>query len=204
MRFRPASQDDLAPSGQAQRLAANLEALATLRAVQAAGRPATLDEQRVLARWSGFGAVPGVFDGNRDDLAPARARLAELTTADEYRAVRRTTLNAHYTHARYAALIWDALGQLGFTQGRVLEPGCGSGTFIGLAPDGAEVTGVERDPVTAAIAAHLYPQASIRAESFADTRIPAMYFDATVGNVPFGKFKLSDPAHNPGPAAVHP
>jgi hypothetical protein len=142
--------------------------------------------------------VPGVFERKREDLAGARARLAELTSEDEYRDLRRTTLNAHYTHARYVQLIWDALGQLGFSRGRVLEPGCGSGNFIGLAPDGAEITGIERDPVTAAIAATLYPQADIRAESFADTRIRAGYFDAAVGNVPFGKFKLSDPGHNPG------
>jgi N12 class adenine-specific DNA methylase len=142
--------------------------------------------------------VPGVFDHRREDLGWARARLEELTTPDEYRAVRRTTLNAHYTDAHYAGLIWDALIRLGFTEGRVLEPGCGSGNFIGLAPDGAAMTGVERDPVTAAITAALYPHADIRAESFADTRIAAAYFDCAVGNVPFGKFKLSDPAHNPG------
>ena len=142
--------------------------------------------------------MPGVFERAREDLAGARARLAELTSEDEYRDLRRTTLNAHYTHARYVELIWDALGQLGFSGGRVLEPGCGSGNFIGLAPYGAEMTGIERDRVTAAIAAALYPQAEIRAESFADTRIRAGFFDAAVGNVPFGKFKLSDPGHNPG------
>jgi N12 class adenine-specific DNA methylase len=172
--------------------------LATLRALQAAHRRASPEEQRILARWSGFGAVPGVFERKREDLAGARARLAELTSADEYRDLRRTTLNAHYTHAGYVQLIWDALGQVGFSTGRVLEPGSGSGNFIGLAPDGAEMTGIERDPVTAAIAKALYPQADIRAESFADTRIRAGYFDAAVGNVPFGKFKLSDPGHNPG------
>src|SRR5579859_6797018 len=197
-RFRPTSQADLAPSGQAQRIFANLEALATLRGLQEAHRAASPDEQRILARWSGFGAVPGVFDRTREDFAEARARLAELTSEDEYRDLRRTTLNAHYTHARYVELIWDALGQLGFSGGRGLEPGCGSGNFIGLAPDGAEMTGIERDPVTSAIAAALYPHAEIRAESFADTRIRAGYFDAAVGNVPFGKFKLSDPGHNPG------
>lgn len=151
-----------------------------------------------MARWAAFGAVPGVFDEEREDLAAERARLKELTTADEYRSLRRTTRNAHYTHARYAELIWDALARLGLTGGHVLEPGCGSGNFIGLAPDGMAMTGIERDPITAAIAAHLYPHANIRAESFADTRIPAMYFDAAVGNVPFGRTKLSDPAHNPG------
>ena len=94
--------------------------------------------------------------------------------------------------------IWAALSQLGFTAGRVLEPGCGSGNFIGLAPDAAELTGIELDPVTAEIAAALYPQATIRAESFADTSLPAAYFDAAIGNVPFGKLKLSDRRHNPG------
>ena len=94
--------------------------------------------------------------------------------------------------------IWDTLARLGFDGGRVLEPGCGSGNFIGLAPDGAAMTGVELDPVTAGIAAALYPDAQIRAESFAGTRLPSECFDAVAGNVPFASVKLADPVHNPG------
>ncbi|MEV0287875.1 helicase-related protein [Kribbella sp. NPDC050820] len=92
--------------------------------------------------------------------------------------------------------IWSALDGLGFTGGQVLEPGCGSGTFIGLAPDTAAMTGVELDPTTARIAARLYPGSDIRSESFADTRVTGR-FDAVVGNVPFAEVRLTDRVHNP-------
>ena len=166
--FRPRGQADLAPSGAVSRVRANLAALAVLRTVQRDARPATPPEQAVLARWSGWGAVPEVFDEDREEFAWARGQLAGLMSPAELAAARRTTINAHYTDAALAAVIWDGARKLGFTGGRVLEPGCGSGNFIGLAPDGAQVTGVELDPVTAGIAAALYPHARIRAESFAD------------------------------------
>ncbi len=118
-------------------------------------------------------------------------------------AAARTTVNAHYTDAAYVQAIWDALGELGFTGGRVLEPGCGSGTFIGLAPPGADMVGVELDPTTAAIARALYPNAQVLAESFADTRIPEGSFDAVVGNVPFADVVFIDPAHNPSKLSIH-
>ena len=200
-RFRPGGQDDLAPSGQITRIRANLAALTALRAIQAETRPATADEQQVLARWSGWGAVPGVFDPDKHDLAWAREELSGLLDGREIDAAARSTLNAHYTDAGYVAEIWAAVRELGFTGGRTLEPGCGSGNFIGFAPDGAQLTGVELDPVTAGIAAALYPDARIRCESFADTRLPDGYIDLTVGNVPFAPdraAKLNDPLHNPG------
>jgi N12 class adenine-specific DNA methylase len=95
-----------------------------------------------------------------------------------------------------ARQMWRTMTQLGFAGGTVLEPGSGAGTFIGLAPEGAEMTGVELDPVTASIAQSLYPHASIRAESFTDTRIPEGAFDAAIGNVPFSDVVLHDPVHN--------
>jgi N12 class adenine-specific DNA methylase/predicted RNA methylase len=129
--------------------------------------------------------------------------LAELLTTDELRAAARSTLNAHYTHPRVAAAAWSAVQRLGFTGGRVLEPGCGSGTFVGLAPAGVEAIGVELDPTTAAIATALYPDADIRAESFADTRLPEGYVDLAIGNVPFGSVALHDPRHNPRGHSIH-
>lgn len=182
---------------------ANLEALAIVADLRQAARPATADEQVVLARWSAWGAVPGIFDEALPQWATERERLRALLSVEEYAAARRTTINAHYTDPALVGAVWDAVGRLGFTEGRVLEPGCGSGTFIGMAPPGAQMTGVELDPVTAAIAAALYPGASVRAESFAATRLPAGYFDATVGNVPFADVRLHDPAHNRGNHSIH-
>lgn len=197
-RFRPATQADLAPSGAAARITANIAALRTLRDIQAQDRAATAAEQQVLARWGGFGAVPQIFDDDREDLASQRAQIRELTTDEEYAALRHATLNAHYTDASYVHAIWDALAGLGFAGGQVLDPGCGSGTFFGCAPDTAQLTGVELCPVTAAITAVLYRGAVIRAESFAHSRFPSGSFDAVVGNVPFSRTRLRDDTDNPG------
>ncbi|RAO03070.1 helicase [Micromonospora noduli] len=206
--FRPAGQQDLAPAGEMAKLRANLAALRTLREIQAAGRPATAQEQAVLARWASWGAVPGVFESrtNHPDfarLAEQRAELRELLSPAEYAAAELTTINAHYTDLAYVRAIWDAVRELGFDGGTVLEPGCGSGNFIGLAPDTARMVGVELDPVTAGIAAALYPHAEIRTESFADTRAPSGAFDLAVGNVPFAKMPLVDRRHNPARHSMH-
>ncbi|MGP0035800.1 MAG: methyltransferase domain-containing protein [Solirubrobacteraceae bacterium] len=182
---------------------ANLEALRLLRVLEHEQRRATREEQEVLAAWSGWGAVPQLFDEQRDEWGQAREQLRELAGEHGYEAARRTTINAHYTDPRIAAAIWQAVTALGFTAGRVLEPGCGAGIFLGLAPAEAQLVGVELDPTTAAIARALYPDADIRVESFARTRLPDAYFDLTVGNVPFADVRLHDPRHNPGAHSLH-
>ena len=202
-RFRPHVQDDLAPSGTVARIRANLAAVTTLRAIQREGRPASPEEQAILARWSGWGAAPEVFDPERRAHTWAREELSRLLTPAEFSAAARNTLNAHYTDADLVQAIWAGIGQFGFTGGRVLEPGCGSGNFIGFAPAGAQVTGVELEPVTAQIAAALYPDADLVNESFADTRARENSFDLAIGNVPFGSFALTDRRHNPGGHSIH-
>ncbi|MFK4298577.1 N12 class adenine-specific DNA methylase [Arthrobacter sp. GAS37] len=194
MRFRPGSQDDLAPSGQKARFAANLEAIRVVKALDNEQRPATVGEQAVLARWSSWGAVPQLFD--KDDWAAEREQLREVLDEREYAAASRTTTNAYYTDAALVQEIWSAVGKLGFTQGDVLEPGSGAGTFIGFAPAGARMTGVELDPLTASISRGLYPHANIRTESFADTPVQKNSFDLAIGNVPFSKNSLYDKTHN--------
>jgi N12 class adenine-specific DNA methylase len=185
------------------RARANLAALATLRAIQQDGRPPTAEEQRVLARWSGWGAVPEVFDPGRADYQWAREQLAGLLSPQEMAAAARNTLNAHYTDAAIVRAAWGAVRDLGFTGGRVLEPGCGSGNFIAFAPGSAQLTGVEVDPVTAGIAAALHPHAQILPESFAATRDPDGCYDLAIGNVPFGKAALHDKRHNPAGHSIH-
>ena len=144
-----------------------------------------------------------MFDEADQRFAEVREELRALLDEGQWRAASRNTLNAHYTDAGLAQAAWGALQALGFSGGRVLEPGCGAGTFIGLAPPGAEMVGVELDPTTAAICSALYPGAQVLAESFADTSVPEGYFDAAIGNVPFGKFSLTDPAYNAAGASVH-
>lgn len=147
--------------------------------------------------------MPEVFDPARPEYAWARDQLAALLTPAELAAAARNTLNAHYTGAELVQAIWAGVQQLGFTGGRVLEPGCGSGNFIGFAPDGVQVTGVELEPVTARIAALLYPDAQILCESFAGTRAPESSFDLAIGNVPFGAIRLNDRRHNRGGHTIH-
>lgn len=199
----PSSQEDIAPSGAKARFRANVAAIRLAHELADQDRHATGEEQRVLARWSSWGAIPDVFDDHKPDWDAERTELRGLLDAPEWDAAARTTINAHYTDPLIADQMWRAMRTLGFASGRVLEPGSGAGTFIGLAPDTAEMTGVELDPVTAAISHALYPQADIRAESFADTRLPEGFFDAVIGNVPFGQVVLHDPVHNPTRQSMH-
>jgi N12 class adenine-specific DNA methylase len=157
----------------------------------------------VLGRWSAWGAVPEVFDEARTEYAWVRERLAGLMSDAELASARRTTINAHYTDAALVRAIWQGARSLGFTDGRVLEPGCGAGNFIAFAPPGASVTGIELDPVTAGIAAALHPDAEVRAESFADTRDREESYDLAIGNVPFGKVVLRDKRCNDSGHAIH-
>ncbi len=197
----------MAQSGERRRIRANLEAIRLLATLRDEERPATAEEQHVLARWSGWGAVPGVFD--KDEFAAERAELMELLSPQEYQAARTNTLNAHYTDAALVQAIWQGMHDLGFAGGNVLEPGCGSGNFVGFAPEGDDeaattrMIGVEVDPISAGIAAHLYPDAQILDESFAETIAPQGCFEAAVGNVPFGNYQLYDPRWNPSQESIH-
>ncbi|WP_329317344.1 DEAD/DEAH box helicase family protein (plasmid) [Streptomyces sp. NBC_01278] len=222
-RFRPRSQKDLAPSGEKAKSRANVAAVKVLRDIQAEDRPATPEEQKILARWSGWGALPvvlsdkprptdGAFrdsDGTPDPVkyaralkrwesfAEERASMRELLSDEEWSAAQANTLNAHYTDAELVQPLWELMRELGFDGGHVLEPGSGSGNFIGTAPDNARMTGIELDPTTAAISQLLYPDARVINDSFGDVRMPNSYFDLAIGNVPFGRFPMYDEQVNP-------
>ncbi len=203
--WRARSAGDLAPAGDRHRLAANLEVLETLAALDRDGRQPERSEQDRLARWSGWGSLPKVFDETATEYTPERERLRGLLDGEQWAAAARTTLNAHYTDFEVAAAMWAFATAAGFSGGRVLEPGVGSGTFLSTIPDGlpVEATGVELDPTTAAVARYLHPEATIRAESFAVTRFPDGWFDLAIGNVPFGSYSLFDPIHNPHRLTIH-
>lgn len=204
--FRPVIPQQVVPSGTQARIRSNLEALRTLRAMREEQRGATAEEQGRLARWSGWGALAVMFDANAADyarFAAEREELAHLLTGEELAAAARSTINAHYTDVTYVECIWDAMRALGFEAGTVLEPGCGSGNFLGFAPPGAQLIGVELDPKTSEIAAALYPHADIRNESFAETRLAEGSVDLVIGNVPFADVTLHDPRHNAGRHRIH-
>ncbi|MBW3613990.1 MAG: methyltransferase domain-containing protein [Actinobacteria bacterium] len=169
-------------------------------------RPATPDEQTTLARWAGWGALPQLFDERDEGWAERRKRVRALLGGGEaeWAQARRTTLNAHYTSAEVVEAMWGAVGELGFTTGDVLEPGCGSGNFIGLAPPGARLTGIELDATTAAVARHLYGnRATIHTGRFEELDAPDGCFDLVIGNVPFAKVTPFDRRHNQGRHALH-
>lgn len=218
-RFRPGGQRDLAPSGQGERARANVAALATLRTLQEEDRPASEAEQQVLARWSGWGALPLVFEVRparpafADDaaharavarweaLADVRAQVHELLDEGEIADARRNTLNAFYTDAGLVKAVWGAVRQLGFDGGRVLEPGSGSGNFIGFAPDTTgrpvAMTGVEVEGTTAAISRYLYPDAEIITGGLEEVALRDGALDLAIGNVPYGRYTRFDEVHNP-------
>lgn len=227
-RFRPSSQEDLAPAGERAKAHANLAAIRTLKRLEVEERPpATLEEQQILARWSGWGSVPDVFaarpqqddpvfgpGGEREGgyaaaaarweaLADVRDPLRELLDDAEWRAAAASTLSAHYTPPEVTAALWQALADLGFDGGEVLEPGSGAGVTFGTAPDSARLTGVEIDPTSAAISRLLAPGVTVLNESFADTIAPDGAFDAVVGNVPFARLTLFDPKHNKARHRIH-
>ncbi|MEU2899607.1 SNF2-related protein [Streptomyces sp. NPDC006967] len=185
-------------------------------------RPATEEEQRTLARWSGWGALPVIFNprparaafgegdaeeekferaaARWDAVSDLREQIRRLLSEDDWAAARRNTINAHYTDADLVRSIWGAVRTLGFTGGRVLEPGSGSGNFIGFAPiltsTPVQMTGVEVEPTTAAIARHLYPDAEIITSGLEEVPLADGGFDGVVGNVPFGRYKRFDKVHN--------
>jgi N12 class adenine-specific DNA methylase/SAM-dependent methyltransferase len=193
----------LVPSGTKARVRANIDALRVLSTVTEQQRYATSAEQDVLARWSSWGATPQVFDPRREDWSREREELRAILDDTAWSQAQRTTLNAHYTDPAIADAMWRAMIRAGFTGGRVLEPGCGSGTFITHAPASAQMVGVELDATSAAIAAALSPSAQIRAEGFEKTAVPQRSFTAAIGNVPFADVRLYDPVHNQSKHTIH-
>lgn len=162
-------------------------------------RSATVDEQRVLVRYVGWGGLPQAFDHRNDEWRKEYAELSSLLEKEEYEAARRSTQDAHYTAKPVIDAIYHGLNRLGFSGGKILEPSVGAGHFIGLLPeqyrDNSKVTGIELDPVTAKIAKHLYPSSTIINKGFQEVTIPANYFDIAVGNPPFGNQSVYDSQH---------
>ncbi|WP_433600358.1 DEAD/DEAH box helicase family protein [Nocardia sp. CA-135953] len=191
------------PSGPRERVRANIAAIQLLDQLDEEDRYATADEQKVIAGYSGWGAVPQVFDRDRPEWDRERAELREMLGAAGWARARATTPNAHYTPPTIAKAMWNALILAGFTDGRVLEPGCGSGNFLAHAPAEAVMVGVELDSTTARVAAALYPSAQIRNEGFEETLVETETFAASIGNVPFGKIRLHDPTHNSSNLTIH-
>lgn len=209
-RFRPCDQSHLAPSGVRARAVANLEVVGLLRRLAAEDRPASPAEQARLARWGGWGALPGVFDPADTRVGDVRAELRHLLTPAEWEVAASTTLNAHYTDLALIDVLWAAAATCGVSDRpgpavRVLEPGCGPGLVLAAAPDTVnwEQVGVELDPITAAVARHLVPDATIHTGPLEQWPVPPGGFDVVVGNVPFAKYAPYDPVLNADRLSLH-
>ena len=161
----------------------------------------------VLVKYVGWGAMPQVFDDYNREWAKERATLKANLSAEEFEQARSTTLNAHYTSPIVIGAMYRAAERFGFNGGRVLEPACGIGHFIGIMPEDmlrrSTVTAVEIDPLTARIAKALYPDADIRAQPFEQTKLADGFYDLAVSNVPFGDYTVHDPRWNSLKLPIH-
>ena len=185
------TDDHIGEGAPLERFQRNLDAIRTLKAVEAENRAATAEEQAVLAQYVGWGGLADFFD----EKNPRYAELKELLTDAEYAAARESTLTAFYTPPVVIRGIYAALGQMGFTQGNILEPACGIGNFLGMLPEsmsGSKLYGVELDDLSGRIARQLYQKSSIAVQGYEKTSFPDNFFDVAIGNVPFGQFRVPD------------
>lgn len=185
-----------------ERIAANIEAIRIVKALEAENRYATKEEQYALARYVGWGGLKRVFDaretGKTTQFGRAQATLREILTRDEYRAAALSTENAHYTSRTVVNAMWATMNRFGFKGGRVLEPTVGTGNFLGLSPWGsrAEFFGAELDTISGLIAKHLYPNATIfDGRGFEDAPFRAGTMDIAIGNPPFSSTIISSKMH---------
>ena len=199
------TDDDLGVGGAKTRYGWNVAAIRTLRALEAEGRPATLQEQETLSRYVGWGGIPQAFEAQNEDWRREYAELKALLSETEYVSARASTLNAHYTSPTVIRAIYDAVEQMGFRTGNILEPAMGVGNFFGLLPEsmaGSRLYGVELDSLTGRIARQLYPEADITVAGF-ETTDRRDFFDLAVGNVPFGNYQVNDKAYNKLGFSIH-
>ena len=200
------TDDNLGEGGAKMKFRANVAAIRTLQSLETAHRYATNEEQTVLSRYVGWGGLPQAFDGDNAQWENEYRELYELLSHSEYTSARASTLNAHYTPPTVIRAMWETMERNGIRNGRLLEPGCGVGNFFGLVPEnmqGLELTGIELDSVSARIAAQLYPSANVREMGFEKADFPDNYFDAAIGNVPFGDYGVSDRRYDKHNFAVH-
>lgn len=189
--------DEIGKGGLGQKYRDNVAAIKILKTLESEGRTATAEERKALAKYAGWGAMKGPFDPDNKAWAKQHAEIKELLTAEEFRAARASTLDAHYTSPVAVGAMYEALARLGVKSGRVLEPSVGVGNFFGLMPremrNASQLHGVELDSLTSRLVAALYPKAKIaKATGFQDFEIPSEYFDVVIGNPPFGSHPLVD------------
>jgi len=196
------TDDALGHGTPSEKYAANAAAIRTLKQIEAEERLATPEEQEILSRYVGWGGLADCFE----ETSPHYEELKSLLDSEEYAAARASTLTAFYTPPVVIRGIYKALAQMGFTQGNILEPSCGTGNFLGLLPAemaGSKAYGVELDSISGRIAGQLYQNASISVNGFETVQMPDSFFDIAIGNVPFGDFKVLDKRYDKHHWLIH-
>ena len=198
--------DAIGVGGAKEKFRNNMAAINLLHELEIENRLATPEEQEVLSRYVGWGGLSMAFDEHNAAWAEEFKELYASLSPEEYRAAMESTLTAFYTPPVVIRAMYDALDRLGFSQGNILEPSCGTGNFFGLLPDSmqnSKLHGVEIDSLTGRIAKQLYQKANIAIEGFEKTNLPDDHFDVVLGNVPFGEIRVNDSRYNAQKFLIH-
>ncbi len=200
------TDDHLGEGGAKAKFRMNMDAITTLQQIEFDGRSATPAEQEVLSRYVGWGGLADAFDENKPAWANEFKELYAVLSPEEYASARSSTLNAHYTSPTVIKAIYEAVGNMGFKTGNILEPSCGVGNFFGLLPESmaaSKLYGVELDSITGRIAQQLYPKANISVCGYEQACFPKDFFDLAIGNVPFGQYQVNDREYNKLGFSIH-
>ncbi|MDE7203501.1 MAG: DUF3849 domain-containing protein, partial [Lachnospiraceae bacterium] len=200
------TDDTLGIGGAKEKFKRNIEAIRTLEKIEGENRIATPEEQEILSQYVGWGGLADAFDASKSAWAGEYQELKSLLSDAEYASARESTLNAHYTSPAIIRSIYEALENMGFEKGNVLEPAMGIGNFFGMLPEKMQESrlyGVELDGITGRIAKQLYPKADIKISGFEKTDFQNDFFDVAVGNVPFGQYKVSDRQYDKNNFLIH-
>ena len=199
------TDDALGVGGAKAKFRANMAAIRLLQELEFEGLQASPEQQEILSRYVGWGGLADAFDESKDNWKDEFAELYATLSPEEYAAARASTLNAHYTSPTVIKAIYEAVGNMGFQTGNILEPSMGVGNFFGLLPEqmqGSKLYGVELDSITGRIAKQLYPKADITIAGF-ETTDRKDFYDLAVGNVPFGQYQVDDRAYNKLGFSIH-
>ena len=199
------TDDALGVGGAKAKFRANMAAIRLLQELEFEGLQASPEQQEILSRYVGWGGLADAFDENKPNWSDEFAELYATLSPEEYAAARASTLNAHYTSPTVIKAIYEAVGNMGFQTGNILEPSMGVGNFFGCLPEsmqGSKLYGVELDSITGRIAKQLYPQANITVAGF-ETTDRRDFFDLAIGNVPFGQYQVNDRAYNKLGFSIH-
>ena len=199
------TDDALGVGGAKAKFRANMAAIHLLQELEFEGLQASPEQQEILSRYVGWGGLADAFDESKDNWKAEFAELYAALSPEEYAAARASTLNAHYTSPTVIRAIYDAVENMGFQTGNILEPSMGVGNFFGMLPESmksSRLYGVELDSITGRIAKQLYPKADITVAGF-ETTDRKDFFDLAVGNVPFGQYQVSDRAFDKLGFSIH-